>query len=53
MVRGGCTEKKLPNSRIIINEILYREDIPNRKIDDVNEALIFMTHQIKVEFLNN
>lgn len=43
--------KKLPNSRIIINEILYRENIPNRKIDDVNEALIFMTHQLKVEFL--
>lgn len=46
-------KKKLPNSRIIINEILYREDIPNRKKDDVNEALIFMTHQLKSEFLKN
>lgn len=51
MVRVGCIEKKkLPNSRIIINEILYREDITSRKIDVVNEALTFMSHQLKVKF---
>lgn len=46
-------KKMLPNSRIIINEILFREDIPNRMKDDVNKALIFMTHQLKVKFLKN
>lgn len=43
--------KKSPRSNIVINEILYREDIPNRKVDDVNEALIFMCRELKVKFL--
>lgn len=43
---------KNPQTNIIINVILYRNDIPKRKIADVNAALSLVCHQLKTNFLN-
>lgn len=50
MVNSGGIKKK-PQTNIIINEILYCDDIPKRKIADVNAVLSLVCDQLKTKFL--
>lgn len=49
MVHYRGVKEKTYVTKIMVNEILFREDIPHRKINDVNEVLFFMCRPNQLE----
>lgn len=44
-------KKRFPENWIIVNEVVYRKDTQDYKIEETNEAYEFMCAQMKVDYL--